>query len=260
MTVTIDDLSGLLERARARAHCASGSLAPPDGRCLATMIDHTVLKPETAPDVIRKLCDEAREYGFASACVNPCWVRLAAERLAGSGVKVCSVAGFPLGASCSAIKADEARQAIADGAGEVDMVLNIGALKARDDEYVYRDILGVVAACRSGGAICKVIIEAVLLSDEEKVRATRSVVRAQADFVKTSTGFSAGGATVADVALLAETVSGTTLGVKASGGIRSMADALRMIAAGATRIGTSAGVQIVREAAGQGGAAAPGAY
>lgn len=260
MTLAIEDLSGLLERARARAERASVSPAAPDPRRLAAMIDHTVLKPETAPDAVRKLCDEAREHRFASACVNPCWVRLAAERLAGSGVKVCSVAGFPLGASSSAIKADEARLAIVDGAGEVDMVLNIGALKARDDEYVYRDILGVVAACRSGGVLCKVIIEAVLLSDEEKVRATHCVVRAGADFVKTSTGFSTGGATVADVALLAEAVSGSTLGVKASGGIRGMADALRMIAAGATRIGTSAGVQIVREAAGQGGAAAPGAY
>ncbi|MCK6457404.1 MAG: deoxyribose-phosphate aldolase [Phycisphaerae bacterium] len=226
---------------------------------LASFIDHTALKPETTPDEIRTLCDEARQHGFASVCINPCYVKLAARSLTGTNVRVCSVAGFPLGASAIETKALEARRAIREGASEIDMVINVGALKGRDDEYVYRDIRAVVEACEDGGAICKVIIEAALLTDDEKTRACVAAKRARADFVKTSTGFGPGGATAHDVALMSKIVAGSGMGVKAAGGIRSYADAQAMIAAGATRIGASAGVRIVKEALGQsaGGASAP---
>ena len=217
---------------------------------LASYIDHTLLKPDATAGQILELCDEAIHHGFACACVNPPFVRLAVDRLAGSPVKVCSVAGFPLGAHAPEIKALEARRAISDGAREIDMVINVGALKGGDDELVYRDIRAVVEACTDGEAICKVIIEAALLTDEEKVRACEAVKRAGADFVKTSTGFGPGGATVHDVALMAEAVRGTKMGVKAAGGIRGYADAKRMIQAGATRLGTSTGVRIIEEARG----------
>ena len=217
---------------------------------VATLIDHTLLKPEGTAAQITQLCKEAREYGFASVCINPSYVKMAKGLLAGSSVAVCTVAGFPLGAHVADIKALEARRAIRDGATEVDMVINIGALKSGDDETVYRDIRAVVEACEDGRAICKVIIECALLTDDEKVRACQAARRARADFVKTSTGFASGGATAADVALMAEVVRGTGMGVKAAGGIRSLADLKSMAAAGATRIGASAGVQIVKEAKG----------
>ena len=211
---------------------------------LAKYIDHTVLKPDTTADEIDVLCDEALEYGFASVCINPTWVKRSADRLRGSEVKVCTVIGFPLGANTPEIKAMEARRALRDGAREVDMVINIGALKSGQHELVRKDIEKVVDAAHESGAICKVILETALLTDEEKVIASALSKQAKADFVKTSTGFGGGGATVYDVALMRETV-GPDMGVKASGGVRTLEDAEDMIAAGATRIGASAGVQIV---------------
>lgn len=211
---------------------------------LAKYIDHTLLKPDTTADEIDVLCDEALEYGFASVCINPTWVKRSAERLRGSDVKVCTVIGFPLGANTPEIKAMEARRALRDGAREVDMVINIGALKSGQNELVRSDIEKVVDAAHEAGAICKVILETALLTDEEKVIASALSKQAKADFVKTSTGFGGGGATVYDVALMRETV-GPDMGVKASGGVRTLEDAEDMIAAGATRIGASAGVQIV---------------
>lgn len=211
---------------------------------LAGYIDHTLLKPDSTPTDIDRICGEAVQHRFAAVCFNPVWIRRAAQNLKGSGVKIASVVGFPLGASTPRIKAAEARQALRDGASEIDMVLNIGALKARDYDLVKRDIGGVVDACREVGALCKVILETVLLSDEEKVVASRLSKAAKAHFVKTSTGFGGGGATVYDVALMREAV-GPVLGVKASGGMKTAEDAQKMIAAGATRIGASAGVQMV---------------
>ncbi|MDH3754799.1 MAG: deoxyribose-phosphate aldolase [Acidimicrobiia bacterium] len=211
---------------------------------MAEYIDHTALKPDTTADDIDVLCGEAEQYHFASVCVNPSWVKRAAANLRGSDVKVCSVIGFPLGATTAQIKATEARQVIRDGAREVDMVINIGALKSGDHQTVLTDIEKVVDSAHESGAIVKVILETALLTDEEKVIASSLAKRAKADFVKTSTGFSGGGATVYDVALMRETV-GPDMGVKASGGVRTAADVEDMIAAGATRIGASAGVQIV---------------
>lgn len=208
------------------------------------MIDHTLLKPDAAQEDVRRICAEAKTHGFASVCVNSCYTALVRGELHGSGVRTCCVVGFPLGAMSTAAKAFEAEQACADGAQEIDMVLNVGALKAGDDEYVLRDIGAVVAAAR--GAIVKVILETCLLHDDEIVRACRLAVQAGASFVKTSTGFGSGGATVHDVALMRQTV-GPDIGVKASGGIRTRADAVKMIEAGANRIGTSAGVTICRE-------------
>jgi deoxyribose-phosphate aldolase len=243
-----DTVRGLLGMGAGRiGHRMGGGPLPRD---IAGYIDHTALKPETTPDDIRKLCAEAAEYGFATVCINPCYVRLAAESLRGSPVRVCSVAGFPLGAVTSEVKAMEARRAIREGAREIDMVINVGVLKGRDDEYTYRDIRAVVEACEDGRAICKVIIEAALLTDDEKVRACLAAKRARADFVKTSTGFGPGGATAHDVAIMSRTVAGTRMGVKAAGGIRSFEEARKMIEAGATRIGASAGIQIVKEALG----------
>ena len=216
---------------------------------IAKIIDHTLLKPEATRDQIVQLCREARECGFAAVCVNPCYVKLAAELLRGSSVKVCSVVGFPLGATLPEVKAYEARRAIEEGATEIDMVINIGALKSGDLELVKRDIASVVDVCHAKGALCKVIIEAALLTDEEKVLACRLAKAAGADYVKTSTGFGPGGATVQDVALMRRTV-GPEMGVKAAGGIRSYEAAKSMIEAGATRIGASAGVKIVQEARG----------
>jgi deoxyribose-phosphate aldolase len=211
---------------------------------LEQYIDHTVLKADVPPEKIDVLCDEAMQYGFAAVCINPVWVGRAAKRVRGSGVKVASVVGFPLGANVPEIKAMEARRAIRDGAREIDMVINIGALKGGDHELVRRDIAGVSDACREVGALNKVIIEACYLTDEEKVVACRLAQMARADFVKTSTGFGPGGATVFDVALMRETV-GLKMGVKAAGGIGSAADARAMITAGANRIGASAGIRIV---------------
>jgi deoxyribose-phosphate aldolase len=211
---------------------------------LAKYIDHTLLRPDATLAEIEVLCDEALTFGFASVCINPTWVRVAAERLRGSPVKVCTVIGFPLGANTPDIKSMEARKALREGAREVDMVINIGALKSGDLELVRMDIEKVVDAAHESGAICKVILETSLLTDEEKVVASSLAKQAKADFVKTSTGFSGGGATVYDVALMRETI-GPDMGVKASGGVRTLEDAEDMIAAGATRIGASAGVQIV---------------
>lgn len=223
----------------------------PSGFDIAQLIDHTVLRPDTVRSDIEQLCREARQYKFYSVCVNPTWVSLARELLDGSGVKVCCVVGFPLGAQPPETKAMEARAAIRHGAKEIDMVINVGALKSGDNELVLRDIRSVVEACRDGSAKCKVILETSLLTNEEKARACELSVRARADFVKTSTGFSSGGATAEDVALMSRIVRGKKLGVKASGGVRSLADLQRMVQAGATRIGTSSGIKILQEAAGQ---------
>jgi len=216
---------------------------------IAELIDHTLLKPEATADDIRRICDEARTHGFASVCVNPYWVPLVAEELAGSKVKACAVVGFPLGANASAIKAAETLSAVEAGAREIDMVINIGELRAGDDGAVSMDIRAVVAAAHSGGAIVKVIIEAALLDDEQKIAACQLAKEAGADFVKTSTGFGPGGATVHDVELMRRTV-GPEMGVKASGGIRTLEDLNAMVAAGANRIGTSSGVKIVEAARG----------
>ena len=215
---------------------------------LARYIDHTLLKPAATEEQIRKLCAEALEFNFRSVCVNPTWVPLAASLLRGSEVLTCTVVGFPLGANEPAIKAMEARRAIRNGAREIDMVLNIGALKSGDDDLVLRDIRAVVEDCVDGGAVCKVILETALLTDDEKRRASELARQARAHFVKTSTGFSTGGATVSDVALMAEVVRGAGMEVKASGGISSYDDAKAMIEAGATRLGASASIGIVREA------------
>jgi deoxyribose-phosphate aldolase len=212
---------------------------------LAGYIDHTALKPDVTEAEIKRLTGEAKEYGFASVCVNPYWVPLAAEQLKDSSVNVCTVIGFPLGAGTAATKAFETRDAINHGADEVDMVINIGALKSGRNDTVEKDIKAVVDAA-AGKALVKVIIEACLLTDEEKVLACQLAVKAGANFVKTSTGFSTGGATPEDVALMRRTV-GPEIGVKAAGGIHSKAEAQALIASGATRIGASSGVQIVTE-------------
>lgn len=214
---------------------------------IASLIDHTLLKPEATPEQIAQLCSEAREYRFASVCVNPVYVKLAWDLLKGSTVKVCSVVGFPLGATPSEVKAFEAQRAIRDGASEIDMVIHVGSLKAGADDLVEQDIATVVEACHAGGAICKVILETCLLSEDEKVRACLLARRAGADFVKTSTGFGPGGATVEDVALMRRTV-GPDMGVKAAGGIRTLEALRQMVAAGANRIGASASVKIMQEA------------
>jgi deoxyribose-phosphate aldolase len=218
-------------------------------REIARLIDHTLLKPDATRAQIETLCSEAREHGFATVCVNPAWVPLCASLLAGSETRVCTVAGFPLGATLPEVKAFEAARAIAQGACEVDMVINVGALKSGDYRAVERDIAGVVDACRRGGAVSKVIIEAALLSDDEKVKACVIARAACADFVKTSTGFGPGGATAADVALMRRVV-GPEMGVKAAGGVRDLKAAQAMIEAGADRIGASVGVKIVQESRG----------
>ena len=221
---------------------------PLDAAALARLIDHTVLKPEATPDDARRLCAEAREHHFAAVCVNPVWVRLCSHELAGSDTLVATVAGFPLGASRADVKANEAAQAIGDGAREIDMVLNVGALKAGDHRLVHGDVRAVADACGALGALLKVIIEAALLTDHEKVAACAIAKLAGAEYVKTSTGFGPGGATTADVALMRAAV-GDGIGVKAAGGIRDCAAARAMLAAGASRIGTSSGVRILAEAA-----------
>jgi deoxyribose-phosphate aldolase len=209
------------------------------------LIDHTLLKPDATLEDIDEICEEALRHNFASVCVNGVHVRRCAEILQGSGVLVCTVIGFPLGAVAPEVKVYEARRAIEDGAGEIDMVMNVGALRSGDDDFVRRDIAGVAEVAHSMGARLKVILETCLLTDAEKVRACELAQAARADFVKTSTGFSTGGATVADIELMRRTV-GPAMGVKASGGVRSAEDAEAMVAAGATRIGASASVAIVQ--------------
>jgi deoxyribose-phosphate aldolase len=211
---------------------------------IAAMIDHTLLKADATKEQIEKLCQEAREHHFFSVCVNPAWVKTSKELLSGSGVKVCTVIGFPLGATTSETKAFETKNAIDNGANEVDMVINIGALKDKNDPLVEKDIRAVVEAAK-GRALTKVIIETSLLTKEEKIRVCELAVKAGADFVKTSTGFSSGGATIEDIALMRQAV-GPNIGVKASGGVRNTEDAQKMIEAGATRIGASSGVAILK--------------
>jgi deoxyribose-phosphate aldolase len=223
----------------------------------ASLVDHTLLKPEASEADIERLCGEAAQFHFASVCVNPTWVRASACHLRGSGVVVCTVVGFPLGATLADVKAYETRRAIYDGAREVDMVINVGALKSGDDCAVEYDIRQVVEAAHEHGVLVKVIIEAALLTDDEKVRACLAAKRAGADFVKTSTGFAKGGATVADVALMRRTV-GQEMGVKAAGGVKGLDDARAMVEAGATRLGASVGVKIAQEASGVRTAAASG--
>ncbi|RXK57005.1 deoxyribose-phosphate aldolase [Enterococcus faecalis] len=217
---------------------------------LNRMIDHTILKPEATEAAVQKIIDEAKEYNFFSVCINPCWVAFASEQLADTDVAVCTVIGFPLGANTPEVKAYEAADAIKNGANEVDMVINIGALKSQQYDHVRQDIQGVVDAAK-GKALVKVIIETALLTDEEKVKACELAKEAGADFVKTSTGFSTGGAKVADIRLMRETV-GPDMGVKASGGVHNAEEALAMIEAGATRIGASTSVAIVSGVTGEG--------
>jgi deoxyribose-phosphate aldolase len=250
-TLSPEDIARVADKVREiLAHGAkpapAGPAIPPDR--LAQLIDHTLLKAEATSADIEKLCEEARRHRFFSVCVNPANVQQAKKLLRGTPVKVCCVVGFPLGAQAPESKALEARRAIREGAQEIDMVINIGALKSGDDALVLRDIRRVVEACKDGRAASKVILETALLTDAEKIRACEISMKAGADFVKTSTGFSSGGATVDDVALMSRTVAPRKLGVKASGGIRSYADVVKMVGAGATRVGCSSSVKIMAEA------------
>ena len=241
-----DRLRGVIAAGATRVgvHALGGA---PSG--VAAMIDHTLLRPDATRQNIEELCREAAQFRFATVCVNPTWVALCARLLADSGVGVCSVVGFPLGATTADVKRYETQRAIFDGAREIDMVINVGALKSGDLHIVERDIQAVVAPCRECGVLSKVIIEAALLTDEEKVTACTLAKAARADYVKTSTGFGPGGATAADVALMRRVV-GAELGVKAAGGVRDIESVNAMIAAGATRVGASAGVKIVQQARG----------
>lgn len=241
---TCFDRAGKVVSAGAERLSSTVGVIPQD-LSLAKLIDHTLLKPDATPEQIAQLCFEAHKYGFASVCVNPTWVKLCAQLLEGSPVKVCTVIGFPLGATAPEVKAFETLNAIEHGASEIDMVINIGALKARDLELVAKDIQGVVETAHAHGALVKVIIEAALLTDEEKTIACLLAKEAGADFVKTSTGFASGGATVHDVELMRRVV-GPEMGVKAAGGVRTYEEAESMIKAGATRIGASAGVKIIQ--------------
>ena len=242
-----DRLRGVIDAGASRVgvHASGGA---PAG--VASMIDHTLLKPDATRANIEDLCREAAQFKFATVCVNPTWVALASRLLAGSGVGVCSVVGFPLGATTPDVKGYETQRAIFDGAREIDMVINVGALKSGDLRAVERDLEAVTAPCRSCGALSKVIIEAVLLTDDEKITACTLAKAAGADYVKTSTGFASGGATAADVALMRRVV-GADMGVKAAGGVRDLEGMKAMIAAGATRVGASAGVKIVQESRGE---------
>ena len=242
-----DRLRGVLDAGASRIglHATGGAAGP-----VAGMIDHTLLKPDATKQEIEKLCREAAEFHFATVCVNPTWVALCSTLLRGTGVGVCSVVGFPLGATTADVKHYETRRAIFDGATEVDMVINIGALKSGDLQVVERDIAAVVGPCREANVISKVIIEVALLTDEQKVAASSLAKAAGADFVKTSTGFASGGATAADVALMRRVV-GADMGVKAAGGVRDYEGLKAMVAAGATRVGASAGVKIVQESEGK---------
>jgi deoxyribose-phosphate aldolase len=239
-----DRLSGVIDAGATRVglHAAGGA---PSG--VASMIDHTLLKPDATRQQVEELCREAAQFKFATVCVNPTWVATCARLLQGSGVLVCSVVGFPLGATTADVKGYETQRAIFDGAREIDTVINIGALKSGDLRTVEKDIEAVVAPCRACGALSKVIIEAALLTDDEKVTACTLAKAAGADYVKTSTGFGPGGATAADVALMRRVV-GAEMGVKAAGGVRDLESVKAMIAAGATRVGASAGVKIVQQA------------
>jgi deoxyribose-phosphate aldolase len=241
-----DRVRGLLDAGATRLglHASGGRTGD-----VAAMIDHTLLKPDAARADIERLCREAAEYHFATVCVNPTWVALCARLLAGTDVGVCSVVGFPLGATTADVKHFETRRAIFDGAREIDMVINVGALKSGDLRTVEHDIEAVAAPCRESGVASKVIIEAALLNDEEKVTACTLAKAAGADFVKTSTGFGPGGATIADVTLMRRVV-GSEMGVKAAGGVKDLAGLKAMVAAGATRVGASAGVRIVQESRG----------
>ncbi len=241
---TCFDRTGRVIDAGAERLSSTIGVIPQDAN-LAGLIDHTLLKPDATPDQIAQLCFEARKYGFASVCVNPAWVKLSAQLLEGSPVKVCTTIGFPLGATAPEVKAFETKNAIDQGATEIDMVINIGALKGRELELVAQDIRGVVSTAHARGIIVKVILETVLLTDEEKTIACLIAKEAGADFVKTSTGFAGGGATVHDVALMRQVV-GPEMGVKAAGGVKTYEDAEKMIQAGATRIGASAGVKIIQ--------------
>ena len=242
-----DRLRGVLDAGATRVglHATGGA---PAG--VASMIDHTLLKPDATRAQIEELCREAAQFKFATVCVNPTWVAACARLLAGSGVGVCSVVGFPLGATTADVKGYETRRAIYDGAREIDMVINVGALKSSDLRTVERDIEAVTSPCRESGALSKVIIEAALLTDEEKISACTIAKAAGADYVKTSTGFGPGGATAADVALMRRVV-GADMGVKAAGGVRDLEGLQAMVAAGATRVGASAGVKIVQQARGE---------
>ena len=246
-------LRGVLDAGATRIGLHADGGAPSD---VAATIDHTLLKPEASRADIEKLCREAAEFRFATVCVNPFWVSLAARLLRGSGVGVCSVVGFPLGATTADVKQHETRRAIYDGATEIDMVINVGALKSGDLRTVERDIEAVVDPCRQCEVVSKVIIEAALLTDDEKVTACTLSKAAGADFVKTSTGFGPGGATAADVALMRRVV-GADMGVKAAGGVRDLEGLKAMVAAGASRVGASAGVKIVQESRGQKTAGGP---
>jgi deoxyribose-phosphate aldolase len=239
-------LRGVLDAGANRLgyHAAGGA-----SKDVAGLIDHTLLKPEATRAEVEQLCREALEFRFATVCVNPVWVALAASMLRSRGLGVCSVVGFPLGATTADVKQYETRRAIFDGATEIDMVINVGALKSGDLRTVERDIAAVADACRPCNVVSKVIIEAALLTDDEKVSACTLAKAAGADFVKTSTGFSKGGATVADVALMRRIV-GPEMGVKAAGGVRDLEGLKAMVAAGASRVGASAGVRIVRESQG----------
>jgi deoxyribose-phosphate aldolase len=251
-----DRLRGVLDAGAARLGLHASGGVPGN---VAGLIDHTLLKPDATRQDIEKLCREAAEHRFATVCVNPTWVALAAARLRGTGVGVCAVVGFPLGATTTDVKHYETRRAIFDGASEIDMVINIGALKSGDVRTVERDIEAVVEPCRQCGVVSKVIIEAALLTDEEKIAACTLSRAAGADFVKTSTGFASGGATAADVALMRRVV-GAEMGVKAAGGVRDLEGLKAMVAAGASRVGASAGVKIVQETKGQKPATAAGGY
>ena len=247
-------LRGVIDAGATRlgVHATGGAVGSVSG-----MIDHTLLKPDATRTDIERLCREAAEFHFATVCVNPTWVATAARLLRGSGVGVCSVVGFPLGATPADVKNFETRRAIFDGATEIDMVVNIGALKSGDLRTVERDIEAVVEPCRQCSVISKVIIEAALLIDDEKITACTLAKAAGADFVKTSTGFASGGATAADVALMRRVV-GADMGVKAAGGVRDLEGLKAMVAAGATRVGASAGVKIVQESRGHKPAAPAG--
>jgi deoxyribose-phosphate aldolase len=242
-----DRLRGILDAGATRIGLYAGGGATSG---VSSMIDHTLLKPDATRQEIEKLCREAAQFHFATVCVNPAWVSFCAGLLRGSGVGVCSVVGFPLGATTPDVKHYETRRAIFDGAAEIDMVINIGALKSGDLKLVERDIAAVVGPCREAGVTSKVIIEAALLNDDEKIAASTLSKAAGADFVKTSTGFASGGATAADVALMRRVV-GADMGVKAAGGVRDYEGLKAMVAAGATRVGASAGVKIVQESQGQ---------
>jgi deoxyribose-phosphate aldolase len=248
-----DRLQGVLDAGATRLglHATGG-----DAGAVSSMIDHTLLKPDATRQEIEKLCREAAEFRFATVCVNPTWVALAAARLRGTAVGVTSVVGFPLGATTADVKHYETRRAIFDGATEIDMVINVGALKSGDLRVVERDIEAVTEPCRDSGVLSKVIIEAALLTDEEKITACTLARAAAADFVKTSTGFGPGGATAADVMLMRRVV-GEQMGVKAAGGVRDLEGLKAMVAAGASRVGASAGVKIVQESQGHTSALGP---